>query len=536
MLFFINKDKKAIVQKSEFSSLYAPLKDPLFNKTQYGKISLSLYRGFLCATIGETCTNNLKDGNKNFKNSIFGKVTNLIVMPYANPPASGVYWVHDSLQKSGFVPKTYASEGIGFAAIRPYMGVWKAFRDVAYSILVLVLIAIGFMIMFRMKLNPQTVISVENALPKIVVSLIWITFSFAIAGFLIDAMYVIITVSISLLSNANIGEIVPGKAKELQNLYLGAGFSDLWPVTKITDPFSVGSSLVEILPGTIRDLLKGLLGGIAAELISKNLASIPGAIGQAFSNIGFGVEAATIGGTFFLGKLPTLPVAGIEIALFLIIAGFGGAIIMGVVFCFTLLFFMFRVFFMLLTTYIRILLFIILGPLFCLADAIPGKNAFAYWLKSLFSELLTFPVVIIVLLIGKIILSIPSGQGAGFSPPFLYYVDETAFRVLTGMGLILLIPDIVKLVKEMLGVKPMPLNIGLGTFLAGGAGAVGGAYGGISQMGGLMYTLGTTGIAGKLYNTKMLQNAPVIGDFLKQAAEASNTLHPQHPGGGGKKG
>src|SRR5258708_14361646 len=48
------------------------------------------------------------------------------------------------------------------------------------------------MIMFRVKISPQVVVSVQSALPKIAIALVLVTFSYAIAGFLIDIMYVFV--------------------------------------------------------------------------------------------------------------------------------------------------------------------------------------------------------------------------------------------------------------------------------------------------------------------------------------------------------
>ena len=201
-MYFINRDKPRLTYdpiKKNREEIYKVINDKKLQKTKEGRISIALYRTSLCGIMGEGCTNNPKDGDKNFQNSMVGFMTNLIVLPYANPPASGLYWAYSGLQNSGFIPKTYAAEGIGFGALKPFINLWKIFRDLSYMLLVLVLIAIGFMIMFRMKLNPQTVISIESALPKIVLSLLLITFSFPIAGFLIDLMYVIIAIIIGVL-------------------------------------------------------------------------------------------------------------------------------------------------------------------------------------------------------------------------------------------------------------------------------------------------------------------------------------------------
>jgi hypothetical protein len=201
--------------------LYTLIEDPKFQETQEGKIVASSIRAFSCSFIGEGCTDNPEDGYNNFSKSFVGSAAQFVAYPIANPPASGVYWVFNGIQQAGFVPNAYAAEGLGFSALRPLIKIWTIFRDVAYMLLVLVLIAIGFMIMFRMKINAQTVIAVENSLPRIVISLLLITFSFPIAGFMVDLMYVLMAISISLLAGNpadpfyNVGEY--------QNKFLTAG-------------------------------------------------------------------------------------------------------------------------------------------------------------------------------------------------------------------------------------------------------------------------------------------------------------------------
>jgi len=63
---------------------------------------------------------------------------------------------------------------------------WQIIRNASYALMVVVLVIIGFMIMLRIPINPRTVVTAENSLPRVVVSLILITFSFAISGLMID--------------------------------------------------------------------------------------------------------------------------------------------------------------------------------------------------------------------------------------------------------------------------------------------------------------------------------------------------------------
>jgi hypothetical protein len=119
---------------------------------------------------------------------------NLLSLVFASDrPISGITYVKEMFQKLNLVPVAHAQTvGIGFDSLKPIQDMWRAFRDVAFGLFVLVAIIFAFMIMFRVKLSPQTVVSVQSALPKIIVALILVTFSYAIAGFLIDLMYVVI--------------------------------------------------------------------------------------------------------------------------------------------------------------------------------------------------------------------------------------------------------------------------------------------------------------------------------------------------------
>ena len=117
--------------------------------------------------------------------------SNKALAVFSNRPISLSEYVNEVRQKLKIVPEAKA-QGFGFRAANPILELWRISRDVSYTLLVLAVIAIAFMIMFRIKLSPQTIITVQSALPKIIAGIILITFSYAIAGFLIDLMYVVI--------------------------------------------------------------------------------------------------------------------------------------------------------------------------------------------------------------------------------------------------------------------------------------------------------------------------------------------------------
>lgn len=118
---------------------------------------------------------------------------NLWSLVFADRPLSGVSYVREKFGSFKLVPEVHAQTvGIGFDALKPIQGMWRAFRDIAFGLFVIIAVVFAFMIMFRVKLSPQTVISVQSALPKIVVALVLVTFSYAIAGLLVDLMYVVL--------------------------------------------------------------------------------------------------------------------------------------------------------------------------------------------------------------------------------------------------------------------------------------------------------------------------------------------------------
>jgi hypothetical protein len=130
--------------------------------------------------------------NNMLGSSAVGTVGSLIASLYSNQPASSVQYFADLGKNLNITKPAYAQTGIGYEGLRPILPTWKIFRNISYLLLTIILIAISFAIMFRLKINPQTVINIQNALPKIVITLILITFSYAIAGLIIDFIYVII--------------------------------------------------------------------------------------------------------------------------------------------------------------------------------------------------------------------------------------------------------------------------------------------------------------------------------------------------------
>lgn len=120
-------------------------------------------------------------------------------------PASGIGYVNSTISKFKIIPEAQA-QGFGYNASDLAKNLWGITRNISYSLIVLTVIILSFMIMFRVKISPQLVISIQSALPKIISGTVLITFSYAIAGFAIDLMYVVLGLLTSLLVSSGLSD------------------------------------------------------------------------------------------------------------------------------------------------------------------------------------------------------------------------------------------------------------------------------------------------------------------------------------------
>lgn len=475
-VYFSNKDKTTIDPKKSLdksrSYIYKDLEKLKANKTKEGKQILSLYRNSYCFLIGETCTDNPNDGDINFYSSFFGSLTKGIIAPYQSPPASGVYWVYSGLQKAGFVPNTYAAEGIGFAALKPIANIWKIFRDVALTILVLVITVIGFLIMFRVKINPQTVITLENSLPRIVVSLLLIVFSFAIAGFLIDLMYVVIVLSTSILSRSDIVDrFISGGSGSLFGEILGRG-----EIIGSGPGSGIGNALLSLLPNQLSYILRFIVVWISYV----GILQIPTL--EPFKEFLLHAKVASDGNVPFIGGLIGLGMSvAVATALTAVFGSLAGYILSFLILITTGLLVFFRILLSLLMAYIRIILFIIFSPLMLMLNAIPGKNFFGIWIKNLVADLAAFPITAILIMVASNVIHVSVESEKIWSPPFLSTnITAADFSIIIGIGILFIIPNIIKKTREALGIKGT--GIGAGLFFSGITGTGAAAMGGINKI------------------------------------------------------
>ncbi|MCS7093148.1 MAG: hypothetical protein NZL96_01810 [Patescibacteria group bacterium] len=497
--FFKNQNSYQIKKTNEIieeqrRKIEEKINNPELIKSQENRIDIFLYRGVMCNLFGEYCLdNNNTSKEENFNSSLFGFLTNLFVLPYQNPPASGIYWAYEGMQNAGFINKSFAQvQGIGLSSLKPVQKVWVIFRDLSYLVLTIVLIAIGFMIMLRAKLNPQTVISLENALPKIVITLVVINFSLAIAGFLIDLLYVAIAFTVSIID----GGLSPtttstsaNKVNEFLNGFLEGSEGSLLGNLLSINFANVSSALFDIVPSTMKTLFQILI--TIASIYSFNIltlgkiSSIPRVFGQ----------IPAIGGA--IGLI-------VETVLIFFITPFISKLFITIIIFLTALALFFRLVLIVLRNYIELIVFVTFSPVILLLESIPGRSVFTSWFKKIFFNIFVFYFIFLIAKVTQTLSSaiflLEEQNTQIWQPPFLSQINYSFFPALISLGILYITPDLLNLIKQQFGVKDTGINIGLGTYLGSLGATIGGLQGGISLFG-------------------SLSQAPFIGPWLQRKAE-----------------
>ena len=358
---------------------------------------------------------------------VVNSLGNMIAVLYV-PPAHLNDYVSYLSDNFGIAKPTYA-QGTGFDSLRPVSGLWVIFRNLSYVLLVFVFLVIGLAIMLRVRIDPRTVMTVQNQIPKIIVALVLITLSFAIAGFLIDIMWISIYLVISLLSSAD------------TSLSAGAITGGL-----LRTPLDFANTTVNILH-TALNAAGAISSVLTCALFGSNLTC--------GGDIGFDLLTALTSIIYTIFSIIISWIVGIIAFLIILIAVIWALI---------------RLWFALLKAYVFILIDIIFAPLWILAGLLPGTGlGVGAWLRDILGNLAAFPAVVVMFMLAKIFAD-KFGQETGFVPPLVGNPGVPgALGPLIALGIILATPNVVEMTKKAFkspnvsgGLGPIGQAIGVG--------------------------------------------------------------------------
>lgn len=386
--------------------------------------------------------------------SIVSQTSNLIGKLYQNQPASSISYLAyatKNLQNHKIIPQAVAadngsSNGVGFSTFSPFLTLWIAVRNLAYLAIVVFFVVYGFMMMFRVNLGQKTVISVQLAIPKLIATLLIITFSYAIVGLIYDLMYVVIYFIFQYLFSQGI-------------------------IT--TTGTSVGNTSISMVASGYSDL--GMIGSLLVNYVFSIPASIYGVL-----NLVLGGTGSVIAGLAFLSPL------GILVAIVLLVA---------IVISYA------KLFVKLIGSFISIIVSLITAPITLLGNAFPGSNVIGNWFRGIVANVAVFPATMLLLTISYLLMAqpllgicsdielltsstpttcqnifgiknlVPSGSPTISAVPLVSAIGGFETRdllALLGVGLLLMSAKYVDIIKDALKVPPFKYGSDIGTALKKG--------------------------------------------------------------------
>lgn len=195
-------------------------------------------------------------------NGLIGSTNKVIASLYA-PPISGVQYIADSI--NSFMGKpAYAANNDGFNQLKGIQPLWKICRNTVYTLISVIFVVMGLMIMLRIKISPQATVTIQNSIPKIITTLILVTFSYAICGLIIDLTYLIQALVLSLITQTDSANIFTGNI-DLPHLIKG-GWDAYWSLaykTMSNANFSTTGWTISILGGIVGVVIGAFAGPLA---------------------------------------------------------------------------------------------------------------------------------------------------------------------------------------------------------------------------------------------------------------------------------
>lgn len=380
-----------------------------------------------------------------WRSTPLGTVMNFTTGLYDNKPASSVAWARYEFNK--LAGKNYAfaqspedtdiyRPGTGFTLLQPLQGLWAWSRNLTYVAFIILIIVIGFMILFRNQLDGGTPITIFNSIPTMILSLVLITFSYPITSFFID----VITVGTNLTQSVMLSTpgapgyesiwrddtkwnvAIPVIQKQGQAPVSTVGRNNLQP----DDPWM---SVWQIFNTSGASLCKDAEGGAKCDI--SNL--LP-------DNIGAGNAIGQIV-QFVISFAQGTGVDNTLVSIVLGFAAFSAAI---------------KLFLSLLNKYIVLTVGVILAPWYFFIAALPSKSqsTIVDFLKMHLGAALSFVAIYAVFLFLIIFVKTPTTANLTWIPPLMGYnadqiVQGNVLGGLIAFGIFLATPSIPDMIDKI---------------------------------------------------------------------------------------
>ncbi len=431
-----------------------------------------------------------------------GSMTNMVAQLY-NPPASSTNYIAHLQGNFGLVKDANAqvSSGEGFSRFTNLLDLFVFTRNFAYLVLLIFFVVIGMAIMLRVHIDPRTVMTVQNQIPKIIIAIITITFSYAIVGLLIDTMWVTTYFAINAVT----------KDRDCDNQG-GKTLNEAVTNSLLDNPIGFVTNILGDETGCLGkfDGITGLSKNVATTFGDAISRTVLATIFQADERLDSNCSAWKPWTYGDCGKE-----AGFSVIKFLV--SFAAFFIILI----ALLIALMKTWFMLIKAYIKVIINVILAPLWIVMGLMPGSSlGFGSWFKNTLAHLSVFPATALMLIMARVLATnIPASnpQDSVFIPPLLGNPNiPDNVNWLLAAGFIFMTPDMVTVLRDALKQPPSKIGGNITKRVMSGAGG-----GALQSAGGLGLTLSG------------LRGLPIVSNmFGKGDLPHAETPIPHMAGGG----
>ncbi len=396
-----------------------------------------------------------------------GNLNNLIASLHT-PPASGIEYI--AQMKDNFLGKPAYAQGVGFRGLQFLIPLWRGFRNMVYVLATLIFLVIGLMIILRVKINPQTVITIQSAIPQVFTTLILVTFSYAIAGLVIDFCNLLQAIFVALMfsvKGVKLGDDLFGYhwgnglfglsdlGNWIASWFSGSNYDFRRLSTMSLDTFQAVT--FRAVPGWLSMLM---LGGLLGAIITGFLAG------------GIGNWVLGESGRWVFDKIGALIGGGV--------GGLIGAVLVPLILSILVAFWLIKLYFGLLKSYVTLLFKIVLAPLEIALGAFPNsKVGFSTWFMDVLANMAVFPIVTVYIILLNFIVAAVSGgswggstTGIGHTPvwsPSLISTNSISPSILgaavglAGLALLAKLPGMIP--EFIFKIQPSPFGKAIGETL-----------------------------------------------------------------------
>lgn len=256
--------------------------------------------------------------------------------------------------------------------LRPVLRLWQVSRNISYLFMILVFVIIGLMVMFRQRINPQTVVTAQAAIPGLVIGLILITFSYFLAALISDLAFLgtnLVGFYFSAASGGGIQTNLVGNLSGHNVLGIFSRFVGAIEMGQIIYALDIIYNAVDSNVKVALKVFAALAGFFAGSSIAGGIPIIGPILGLIAGLIG--ATVTTLATTQVLGFFAWL----ISIAI--------------------LIYAMFRLLLRLISNYLTIIFLTVTAPFHFMAASLPGRQGLATdWVLNMLCNVLAFPAVV----------------------------------------------------------------------------------------------------------------------------------------------